>query len=57
MENLDIRQELLRANVKQWKVAESLGISESQFSKMLRREVPDEKKEKILETIRVLSIS
>lgn len=47
MANWDIRQNLLLSGVRQWKVAEEMGISESMLSKMLRRELPRDKKEKI----------
>lgn len=56
MANLDIRQALLEANLKQWRVAESLGISESQFSKMLRRELPEDKKNQVLEAINNIQV-
>lgn len=55
MENTDIRQELLIANLKQWKVAERMGMSESTFSRMLRHELPQEKKNRIRLAISELS--
>lgn len=47
MANLDLRQKMMFAGVKQWKVAELLGISESMFSKMLRKELSENKKQEI----------
>ena len=51
MANIDIRQALLKTDIKQWKVAELLRVSESQFSRMLRRELPEEKKMEIMAII------
>lgn len=51
MENLEIRQALLKTGAKQWRIAEKLGISESSFSKLLRKELSDEKKKEILDAI------
>ncbi len=42
MSNQDLRDEFRIANVRQWEVAEALGISEVTFVKWLRRELPDE---------------
>lgn len=52
MHNLEIRRALLEAGVKQWQVAEKLGISESSFSKLLRKELTDEKKNEVLNAIK-----
>ena len=41
----------MRAGIKQWKVAEAMGISETHFSRKLRKELPQEEKEKILQII------
>ena len=54
MENLEIRSAYMQAGVKQWHVAEELGISETCFSRKLRKELPPEEKKKILEAIRRL---
>lgn len=43
MENLAIRNEAKEQNVRLWMVAEAIGISDSAFSRMLRRELPSEK--------------
>ena len=51
MANIDIRQALPKTDIKQWKVAELLRVSESQFSRMLRRELPEEKKMEIMAII------
>ena len=48
MKNQDIRHAADAANVKLWQVAEALGITDSTFSRRLRRELPDEEKAKIM---------
>ena len=47
MENQDLREAFRVANVRQWEVAEALGISEMTMVKWLRRELPEEKKLRI----------
>ncbi len=51
MKNKDLRDEVKSANVKQWEVAEAIGISEMTFVKWLRRELPDDKKALVREGI------
>lgn len=47
MKNKDIRQEAKGANVKLWQIADNLGIADTNFSKMLRKELSENQKEKI----------
>lgn len=54
MKNNDIRQETQKVNVKLWQIAEKLGVTDSIFSKMLRKELSAEQKEKIFAIIAVL---
>ena len=42
--NKDLRDEMRIANVRQWEVAEAIGISEMTMVKWLRRELDDNKK-------------
>lgn len=49
--NIEVRAAWMRAGIKQWKVAEAMGISETHFSRKLRKELPQEEKEKILQII------
>ena len=49
--NKDLRDEMRIANVRQWEVAEAIGISEMTMVKWLRREVDDRKKALIREGI------
>lgn len=55
MNNVDIRQTAKKSGVKLWQIADSLGIADSNFSKRLHRELPDEEKQKIFEIIREIS--
>ena len=54
MKNNDIRQETQKATVKLWQIAEKLGVTDSTFSKMLRKELSAEQKEKIFAIIAAL---
>ena len=47
MANEDLKRETYGAGLKVWQVAERYGISDSSFSRKLRRELPDGEKEKI----------
>ena len=47
MKNNDIRNMALTHGVKLWQIAERLWITDSYFSRMLRKELTQEKKEKI----------
>jgi hypothetical protein len=49
--NKDLRDEMRIANVRQWEVAEAIGISEMTMVKWLRRELDDGKKALIREGI------
>lgn len=51
MKNSDIRQEAQKANVKLWQIAEKLDVTDSTFSKMLRKELSAEQKQKIFTII------
>lgn len=45
--NSDIRLEVVGAGLKFWQIADGLGITDSYFSKKLRKELSDQEKEKI----------
>lgn len=51
MNNLDIRKVAEQSNVKLWQIADYLGITDGNFSRKLRRELPEEEKQKILAII------
>lgn len=51
MQNVEIRKAANEAGVFLWEVAEIYGLSDSNFSRKLRRELPTAEKTKILEII------
>lgn len=55
MNNLDVRQTAKRSGVKLWQIADSLGIADSNFSKKLRYELPEEEKSKVFAVIAQLA--
>lgn len=50
-ENKDIRHHAARRGVKLWQIADALGIADSSFSRKLRKELPDEEKNRIIAII------
>ena len=53
--NQEVREKILNSHLKYWQIAEQLNINDGNFSRMLRKELPKEAKEKInniIETIR-----
>lgn len=55
MTNQDIRRTAAGAGVKLWQIADELGIADCNFSRKLRKELPQEEKDKILAIIERLS--
>ncbi len=55
MKNLDIREDVRAAGLKLWEIADALGIADSNFSRKLRHELPDEEKNRIRGIIAELS--
>lgn len=53
--NKEIRDAANEAGICLWQVAEKLGVSDGNFSRKLRRELPAEDREKVLNIIRELS--
>lgn len=51
MTNEKIRDAMRIANVRQWEVADALGVHEATFCVWLRHELPAEKQNEILATI------
>lgn len=51
MKNVKIREEAKRAGVYLWEVAERWGCNDGNFSRKLRRELPEDEREKILAII------
>lgn len=54
MQNMNIRQEAKSAGVKLWQIAEGLGINDGNFSRRLRRELPEQEKARIRTIIKGL---
>ena len=55
MSNQDIRRTAAGAGVKLWQVADALGIADCSLSRKLRKELPQEEKDRIFGIIRELS--
>ena len=51
MYNHEIKSKAKERNVKRWEVAEAYGITDGNFSRKLRRELPEAEKTKILALI------
>ena len=51
MNNLDIRTVAEQSNIKLWQIADYLGITDGNFSRKLRRELPEAEKQKIFAII------
>lgn len=49
--NSEIRAEAKRLGVRLWEIAEQIGMNDGNFSRKLRRELPQEEKQRILEAI------
>ena len=56
MKNLDIRDYARIKDIKLWQIAEELGICDSNFSRLLRRELTEDKKKEIFAIIDRISI-
>ena len=55
MLNQDIRRAAAGAGVRLWQIAEAMGIADCCLSRRLRKELPQEEKERILSIIQQLS--
>lgn len=51
MANTEIRMKIAATGVKQWEIAEMLGMAETSFSRKLRKEVSEDEKNRILSAI------
>lgn len=54
LSNLIIREAIKKNNLKYWMVADKLGINDGNFSRMLRKELPEEKEKEIIDIIKEL---
>lgn len=48
MSNSAVRDEARRCGVRLWQIAERLGINDGNFSRRLRRELPEEEQQRII---------
>lgn len=51
MVNQEIKAEAVKAGIKLWQIAEAIGLSDSNFSRKLRHELPEDDKQRILSVI------
>ena len=54
MHNLDIRKAIEKSNFKYWQVANKLKITDGNFSRLLRTELDEDNKNKVLKAIEEL---
>lgn len=55
MENEYIRREARKKGVKHWEIAECLGVAEATFCRKLRRELPSDQQEHIVQVIHAIA--
>ena len=53
--NMDIRNAAKEAGVCLWQVAEQIGINDGNFSRRLRKELPEQEKQEIIQIIQELA--
>ena len=51
MKNKKIREAAAAAGVRLWEIAECYGVNDGNFSRKLRRELPDDEREHVLSII------
>ena len=54
IKNLDVRMEIMKRGLKNYKVAEVIGVTETTFSKWLRTEMTPARKEQVLRAVNEL---
>lgn len=55
MKNVEIRYAYMLAGIKQWELAEALGLTETHFSRKLRKELNVKERDEILQVIEELA--
>ena len=55
MANNDLRRAAAGAGIRLWQIADALGIADCNLSRKLRKELPQEEKEKIFSIIQELA--
>lgn len=54
--NVEIREAAKRSGVKLWQIAENIGLSDATFSRKLRRELPEDERDRVLSVIKQLAM-
>lgn len=54
LSNADIRIKMVESGIRQWMIAEKLGITEATLSRKMRRELPEAEKNRIFEIMQEL---
>ena len=49
--NMAIRSAIQNAGIRHWMVADKLGVSETTFCRMLRKQLPENRKKVVLEAV------
>jgi transposase-like protein len=55
--NQDLKNLIRASNIRNWQIAEELGISENTFYRMLRKELSNSDKEQILKAIETVKMN
>lgn len=53
MNNIEIRTAIKESGFKHWKIADMIGVADTTFCRMLRRELPEDKKREILTAMQI----
>ena len=53
MNNIEIREAIKESGFKHWQIADIIGIADTTFCRMLRRELPEDKKQEILTAMQI----
>ena len=53
MNNIEIREAIKESDFKHWQIADMIGIADTTFCRMLRRELPEDKKQEILTAMQI----
>lgn len=51
MSNIEIREAIKKSGLRHWQIADMIGVADTTFCRMLRRELPEDKKQEILTVI------
>lgn len=55
MKNQDIRQAAKENGVKLWEVADRIGLTDGNFSRKLRKELPEEEQKRLISLIEAIA--